>query len=65
MATKKEEEELPSWIRAERERKLQAEEGSDLPFPVYLIASALVAIAAVRAPPSIPHPARQRFLHAR
>ena len=45
VATK--EDEVPSWIRAERERKLQAEEGSDLPFPVYLIASALVAIAAV------------------
>jgi hypothetical protein len=45
VATK--EEEVPSWIRSERERKLQAEEGSDLPFPVYLIGSALVAIAAV------------------
>ena len=43
----KEEESLPPWIRNERERKLQAEEGSDLPFPVYLIGSALVAIAAV------------------
>ena len=40
-------EELPPWIRSERERKLQSEEGSDLPFPVYLIGSALVAIAAV------------------
>ena len=44
----KEEESLPPWIRNERERKLQAEEGSDLPFPVYLIGSSLVAIAAVR-----------------
>ncbi len=44
----KKEEELPPWIRSERERKLQSEEGSDLPFPVYLIGSALVAIAAVR-----------------
>ena len=44
---------MPSWIRAERERKLQAEEGSDLPFPVYLIGSALVAIAAVRGSPSM------------
>lgn len=43
----KKEEELPPWIRSERERKLQTEEGSDLPFPVYLIGSALVAIAAV------------------
>ena len=40
-------EELPPWIRSERERKMQTEEGSDLPFPVYLIGSALVAIAAV------------------
>ena len=45
LQTKKEE--LPPWIRSERERKLQSEEGSDLPFPVYLIGSALVAIAAV------------------
>ena len=42
------EEELPPWIRSERERKMQTEEGSDLPFPVYLIGSALVTIAAVR-----------------
>ena len=47
------EEELPPWITSERERKMQSEEGSDLPFPVYLIGSALVAIAAVR--PIAPH----------
>ncbi|EIE21297.1 hypothetical protein COCSUDRAFT_83521, partial [Coccomyxa subellipsoidea C-169] len=41
------EEPLPPWIRGERERKLAADEGSDLLFPVYLIGSALVAIAAV------------------
>ncbi|CAL5223620.1 g6161 [Coccomyxa viridis] len=45
--TETKEEELPPWIRSERERKMQTEEGSDLPFPVYLIGSALVAIAAV------------------
>lgn len=45
--TTTEEEPLPPWIRGERERKLAAQEGSDLPFPVYLIGSALVAIAAV------------------
>ncbi|KAK9902255.1 hypothetical protein WJX75_009757 [Coccomyxa subellipsoidea] len=43
----KEEESLPPWIRGERERKLAETEGSDLPFPVYLLGSALVAIAAV------------------
>ena len=48
----KKEEELPPWIRSERERKLQTEEGSDLPFPVYLIGSALVAIAAVGPSPA-------------
>jgi hypothetical protein len=45
----KEVEALPPWIRSERERQLATEEGSDLPFPVYLIGSALVAIAAVSA----------------
>ena len=45
------EEPLPPWIRGERERKLAADEESDLPFPVYLIGSALVAIAAVRQSP--------------
>jgi hypothetical protein len=46
----KEEESLPPWIRGERERKLAETEGSDLPFPVYLLGSALVAIAAVGLP---------------
>lgn len=40
-------EEEPIWIRRERERELQAKEGKDLPFGVYLLFSAFVAIAAV------------------
>lgn len=43
----REEESLPPWIISERERELAAKEGADLPFPIYLIGSALVAIAAV------------------
>ena len=43
-------EDLPPWIRSERERKAQTDEGSDLPFGVYLLGSALVAIAAVSHP---------------
>ena len=34
-------------MRRERERELMKKEGSDLPFGVYLLASAIVAIAAV------------------
>lgn len=44
---KRAEEEEPIWVRRERERELQEKEGKDLPFGVYLIGSALVAIAAV------------------
>jgi len=40
-------EEEPIWVRRERERELMKKEGSDLPFAVYLVASAVVAIAAV------------------
>ncbi len=40
----------PIWIRRERERELQAKEGKDLPFGVYLLFSAMVAIAAVSWP---------------
>jgi hypothetical protein len=39
-------EELP-WERKERIKKLEDEEGKDLPFPVYLLGSAIIAIAAV------------------
>ncbi|WPT14415.1 hypothetical protein PSENEW3_00000545 [Picochlorum sp. SENEW3] len=38
----------PVWVRRERERELMAKEGSkDLPFGVYLLFSAMVAIAAI------------------
>lgn len=38
----------PVWVRRERERELMAKEGSkDLPFGVYLLFSAIVAIAAI------------------
>lgn len=43
-----EEEDLPPWVRREKIKELQAKEGPDLPFGVYLVLSALVAIAAVR-----------------
>lgn len=39
-------EELP-WERKERMQNLVDQEGKDLPFPVYLLGSAIVAIAAV------------------
>ena len=45
--TETEEEELPVWARREVVRQLENEDGLDLPFGVYLLASALVAIAAV------------------
>ena len=41
--------EPPPWERKERERALATEEPSELPFGAYLLASVLVAIAAVRA----------------
>ena len=37
------------WARREVVRQLEKEDGVDLPFGVYLLASALVAIAAVSA----------------
>lgn len=44
--TLQEEEETPPWARKEKERELAALE-KDLPFGVYLLGSAIVAIAAV------------------
>lgn len=41
-----EDDELP-WERKEKLEKLAKEEGEDLPFAVYLIGSAIIAIAAV------------------
>lgn len=41
------EEDEPIWVRREKERELQKKEGKDLPFAVYLLSSAIVAIAAV------------------
>ncbi len=41
-------EDLPPWVRRENERKMQAELGKkDLPWPLYLLFSTLVAIATV------------------
>ncbi|EFJ49553.1 hypothetical protein VOLCADRAFT_104324 [Volvox carteri f. nagariensis] len=43
-----EDEELPPWIRREKERELQAQQGSSgLPWPLYLLFSIFTAIAAV------------------
>ena len=39
--------ELPPWARKEKLQQLAKEAGPDLPFPVYLLASAIIAIAAV------------------
>ncbi|KAL3149065.1 hypothetical protein ABBQ32_001909 [Trebouxia sp. C0010 RCD-2024] len=44
-AVQQEEDELPPWARKEKERELAALE-KDLPFGVYLLGSAIVAIAA-------------------
>ncbi|GIL79901.1 hypothetical protein Vretimale_12522 [Volvox reticuliferus] len=42
------EDELPPWIRREKERELQAQQGtSGLPWPLYLLFSIFTAIAAV------------------
>jgi len=41
---------VPVWARREAERERQKQDGSDLPFGVYLLASAIVAIAAVGRP---------------
>ena len=40
-------EELPPWARAEKDRELRSSEKQDLPFGVYLLTAAVVAIAAV------------------
>lgn len=47
------EEDLPVWVRREKERELQAAGKGELPWPLYLVASVLVAIASVSvyAPP--------------
>lgn len=37
------------WVRREKERELQAAGKKGLPWPLYLVMSALVAIASVRA----------------
>ena len=47
LCTWQEEDELPPWARREELQKLQAADGQELPFGVYLIGSALVSIAAV------------------
>lgn len=45
---RQEEDELPPWLRKEKMQKLVNAEGGDgLPFGMYLLGSALVAIAAV------------------
>jgi hypothetical protein len=44
--TKQEEDDLPPWARKEQERALAEKDGGGLPFGVYLLASAIVAIAA-------------------
>jgi len=41
------EEELPIWVRREKERELQASGKAELPWPLYLVFSVLVAIASV------------------
>jgi hypothetical protein len=41
------EEELPAWVRREKERELQAAGKADLPWPLYLVFSVLVSIASV------------------
>lgn len=41
------EEELPPWVRREKERELQANAPRSLPWPLYLVGSILVTIAAV------------------
>jgi hypothetical protein len=39
-------EDLPPWVRREKERELEAA-SKELPWPLYLVASCIVAIAAV------------------
>jgi hypothetical protein len=41
------EEDLPVWVRREKEREMQAAGKGEVPWPLYLVASVLVAIAAV------------------
>jgi hypothetical protein len=40
-------EDEPVWVRREKERELQAAGKGELPWPLYLVASVLVAIASV------------------
>eukprot|EP00775_Hariotina_reticulata_P002729 gene2729-3026_t len=40
-------EELPIWVRREKEREMQASAKKELPWPLYLLFSVLVSIAAV------------------
>lgn len=46
VAAAQDEEDLPPWARNEKLRDLAAGDKPDLPFPVYLLGSAIVAIAA-------------------
>jgi hypothetical protein len=41
-------EDLPIWVRREKERELQATAKQDLPWPLYLLFSVMVSIASVR-----------------
>ena len=45
-APAEDDEDLPPWVRREREKKI-AEQTGDLPFGLYLLFSSLVAIAAI------------------
>lgn len=38
---------MPIWVRREKERELQAAGKAELPWPLYLVGSVLVAIASV------------------
>lgn len=47
-------EELPIWVQREKMRELEAQAKPDLPWPLYLLLSVLVAIAAVSSAHSQP-----------
>lgn len=38
---------MPIWVRREKERELQAKEDKGVPWGLYLLASVLIAIAAI------------------
>ncbi len=40
-------EDLPPWVRAEKQRELQAKQGGGIPWPLLLIMSGIIAIASV------------------